>query len=64
MFLSARGFALFLLNRLQIDEGGRMGPSGLVEAIAAKAAEGMKVVIVQGADKETAVCTAAFRLFG
>lgn len=41
-----------------------MGPSGLVEAIAAKAAEGMKVVIVQGADKETAVCTAAFRLFG
>eukprot|EP00752_Nemacystus_decipiens_P003163 g2927.t1 len=43
-----RGFALFLLDRLQIGEGGRVGPSGLVEAVAVKAAEGMKVVVVQG----------------
>eukprot|EP00903_Cladosiphon_okamuranus_P007579 g7352.t1 len=43
-----RGFALFLLDRLQIGQGGRVGPSGLVEAVAVKAAEGMKVVVVQG----------------
>lgn len=48
VFVCARGFALFLLDRLQIGEGGRMGPSGLVEAVAVKAAEGMKVVVVQG----------------
>lgn len=51
MLLSARGFALFLLDRLQIGEGGRMGPPGLVEAVAVKAAEGMKVVVVQGEDR-------------
>lgn len=28
-----------------------MGPSGLVEAVAVKAAEGMKVVVVQGVDR-------------
>lgn len=50
MFPSARGFALFLLDRLQIGQGGRVGPAGLVEAVAVKAAEGMKVVVVQGAD--------------
>lgn len=44
-----RGFALFLLDRLQIGQGGRVGPSGLVEAVAAKAAEGMKVIVIQGA---------------
>ncbi|CAN0325699.1 unnamed protein product [Ectocarpus sp. 12 AP-2014] len=49
-----RGFALFLLDRLQIGAGGRAGPSGLVEAVAAKAAQGMKVIVIQG-DKDTLV---------
>ncbi|CAM9245509.1 unnamed protein product [Scytosiphon promiscuus] len=49
-----RGFALFLLDRLQIGKGGRVGPSGLVEAVAAKAAEGMKVIVIQG-DKDVLV---------
>lgn len=41
--------ALFLLDRAQLGRGGTAGPSGLVEAVAAKAGEGMKVVVVQGA---------------
>lgn len=40
--------ALFLLQRAQIGGGGASGPSGLVEALAAKAAQGMKVVLVMG----------------
>jgi len=32
-----------------------MGPPGLVEAVAVKAAQGMKVIVVQGANKVTAV---------
>ncbi|CAM9130941.1 unnamed protein product [Choristocarpus tenellus] len=43
-----RGMALFLLSRLQFSGGGLTGSPGLVEALAAKAARGMKIVIVQG----------------
>lgn len=39
---------LFLLSRVQIGKGGAAGPPGLVEAVAAKAAQGMRVVVVQG----------------
>ncbi|CAM9632359.1 unnamed protein product, partial [Hapterophycus canaliculatus] len=52
-----RGFALFLLDRLQIGKGGRVGPPGLVAAVAAKAAEGMKVIVIQG-DKDMLVSSA------
>lgn len=47
-----RGFALFLLDRLQIGRGGTAGPS-LVKLVGAKAAQGMSVVIVQGVILET-----------
>lgn len=40
--------ALFLLERAQIGRGGASGPPGLVEAVAAKAAQGMKVILIQG----------------
>lgn len=39
---------LFLLERARIGKGGAAGPPGLVEDIAAKAAQGMKVVLIQG----------------
>ncbi|CAM9804811.1 unnamed protein product [Ascophyllum nodosum] len=43
-----RGMTLFVLDRSKIGKGGAAGPKGLVNAIAAKAAQGMKVIVVQG----------------
>ncbi|CAM9373652.1 unnamed protein product [Discosporangium mesarthrocarpum] len=43
-----RGMALFLLSRLQLGGGGVSGFTGLVHALADKAAQGMRVVIVHG----------------
>lgn len=41
--------ALFVLQRTQIGNGGVSGPAGLLDEVAAKAAQGMKVFVVQGA---------------
>lgn len=43
-----RGMVLFLLDRLQLGRGGVAGPRGILDAVAAKAAQGMKVVVIQG----------------